>query len=739
MKIASILTIWMAVLLTPGLASAALSVTINTPSAVSTDTGTTIYWFSLINSGATETNGGVTRWTATSDGAACSTSLNPNCKTVASLIQLTVSGGTNDGTLKWSAKPASGSASGTLLDFVSNGTVTSAINYTKGSTNTVYILMSDLCSKVFISAGNANLCITTPFYSPGTITVGVSNGTSYVESADVAIGVDSGIEQTSDPSVPTGLYDFTVYEGDAKLKIKNISAYASPLAFPLENNSGSGIAYARFYYFGPSPGPTTTDFSTLDARITAGTASHQDFAVSGTTLSDPTIKDLTNDVLYTVLPALIDRAGNIGYRGVASKFTSKQQGRPGAVVGVLSANQGCFIATAAFGSYENKWVKTLREFRDQILLKSESGKKFVAWYYRHSPAWADSIRNSEAKRAVVRVALWPLIVLSFLMLKFGAANGVLLFATLLILPLLLYRWFTTPWPAPVPSRQRRKQSQRALMIWFVVLIAAALTVTRTASAQDVQPWLPQKRKPATTSIQNLQTPEETAAAKKANRPQLMKISKEGTYIYKVKPSEQHHAAGVRAGPYQPKNIVGNSGYDYNTIYGNSPGVLVDVDYEWQFFQKAGKLGLKPSVGFFSKKGQGQFLNRSAHKNDPDETFTLIVFDFSASAIYRAQYWTHQFFVPFGEVGGDHFSLLETRADKKTIGDSVKTAGANGWHWAGGVALQLDWLDRSSTWNLDTEYGINHIYLTFDVRQTIGLNIDYDFTALTYEGGITFEF
>ncbi len=70
---------------------------------------------------------------------------------------------------------------------------------------------------------------------------------------------------------------------------------------------------------------------------------------------------------------------------------------------------GCFIATAAFGSYENRWVWVLRDFRDQVLLEHGAGRAFVDWYYAHSPPAADWIAAHGWARVTTRVALVPVI------------------------------------------------------------------------------------------------------------------------------------------------------------------------------------------------------------------------------------------------------------------------------------------------------------------------------------------
>jgi hypothetical protein len=74
-----------------------------------------------------------------------------------------------------------------------------------------------------------------------------------------------------------------------------------------------------------------------------------------------------------------------------------------------SGGSGCFIATAAFGSYLDPHVMVLRHFRDNVLLQSELGTAFVKFYYKHSPPIADFIAQHDTLRVLMRFALTPLI------------------------------------------------------------------------------------------------------------------------------------------------------------------------------------------------------------------------------------------------------------------------------------------------------------------------------------------
>lgn len=108
--------------------------------------------------------------------------------------------------------------------------------------------------------------------------------------------------------------------------------------------------------------------------------------------------------------------------------------------GDSGGDSGCFIATAAYGSYMQPNVKILRDFRDTYLLHNRLGRAFVNAYYRYSPPIADYIAESSALKTAARIGLAPIVGISYVLLHTTAMQMAALFS--LLFGVSLIAWLT---------------------------------------------------------------------------------------------------------------------------------------------------------------------------------------------------------------------------------------------------------------------------------------------------------
>lgn len=82
----------------------------------------------------------------------------------------------------------------------------------------------------------------------------------------------------------------------------------------------------------------------------------------------------------------------------------------GTTVRRSTSSDGCFIATAAYGSPMTTEINVLRNWRDLSLKKSYGGRVFIKIYYRVSPSIAKLVSKSERGKSVIRKLLDPIII-----------------------------------------------------------------------------------------------------------------------------------------------------------------------------------------------------------------------------------------------------------------------------------------------------------------------------------------
>lgn len=137
-------------------------------------------------------------------------------------------------------------------------------------------------------------------------------------------------------------------------------------------------------------------------------------------VTELSLSGLTNETTYYVRVSAVDESGS------ESPLSAESSATPTDTVGFteLQGDEGnCFIATAAYGSYDHRTVRDLRDLRDRVLMRSTPGRLFVRAYYTASPPLAAWIAQHPTARTAVRAALKPVAVASRWELRFpGSAS-----------------------------------------------------------------------------------------------------------------------------------------------------------------------------------------------------------------------------------------------------------------------------------------------------------------------------
>jgi len=209
--------------------------------------------------------------------------------------------------------------------------------------------------------------------------------------------------------------------------------------------AGDRTSYA--YKYGPAPDISVSPASHYFWNVQAGNTSdpliveisnngNKVLNVNGISLIGADKEEFVLDVngganpCASTSPALVSSASCT----VASTFTPATNGTKSAILYIVSDDPdtrqvsivlngsdaiyvppsdsgggGCFIATAAYGSYMAPDVMVLRKFRDEFLMAGRAGNQIVSFYYRNSPPLAQFIGEHGVLAAITRSALAPMV------------------------------------------------------------------------------------------------------------------------------------------------------------------------------------------------------------------------------------------------------------------------------------------------------------------------------------------
>lgn len=102
--------------------------------------------------------------------------------------------------------------------------------------------------------------------------------------------------------------------------------------------------------------------------------------------------------------SLMSQIGNLAMSSKCRSYYNNNMSTLQSINSQLNPS-GCYIATMAYGDYDHPQVLVLRKFRDNYLDNREWGKRFIKFYYAHSPNWVERLKNHSTINSIIRKCL----------------------------------------------------------------------------------------------------------------------------------------------------------------------------------------------------------------------------------------------------------------------------------------------------------------------------------------------
>ncbi|BDG08879.1 MXAN_2562 family outer membrane beta-barrel protein [Anaeromyxobacter paludicola] len=200
---------------------------------------------------------------------------------------------------------------------------------------------------------------------------------------------------------------------------------------------------------------------------------------------------------------------------------------------------------------------------------------------------------------------------------------------------------------------------------------------------------------------------------------------------------------IRLSGYHPKidSEFAGSFTPYQNSFGDKRGWMGKLGVSKELYHGIGTLEAGAAAGYWEMYGHGHLTKDPTVAAD---STALKVIPLSLMLTYRFDWVAEQIGVPlapYGRVSLDRMQWWVTDGS----GGSSKSGATNGYSLTGGVALMLDFFDRSLAREMDRDTGINHTYAFVDFTKSFiddfGSKSSWDMSdsATTLTAGLLFVF
>lgn len=181
---------------------------------------------------------------------------------------------------------------------------------------------------------------------------------------------------------------------------------------------------------------------------------------------------------------------------------------------------------------------------------------------------------------------------------------------------------------------------------------------------------------------------------------------------------QHFAFELRFSPYRPDidSEPGLTGTPYQNVFGTKPRLMIGAEFDWQIVRipYLGTLGPGFAIGYTSMSAQAKLAQPRNGETYSAESTSLNIIPMDVVAVLRVDTFFRDAgvpVIPYGKLGP---ALAFWRAYSETgtsAAQGVSGKGhTNGWVWAIGAMLSLNFFDNYAARNLDNTTGVNNTAL-----------------------------